>query len=290
MIVEAFSPGHITGFFLPMRHADALRSGSLGAGLNISLGAKSVVRSQQGSGKVEVLLNGMRSSAPVTTHAARSLLRGHDLDLIIDTHLQIPVAQGLGTSAAGCLSAALAVAEITGAGRQAAFEAAHVAEIANRTGLGDIAGIYRGGMEFRRKEGLPPFGIVDRFGDELDMIVAVVGPAISTAEVINDEAKMKAIENAGKECIDSFAHSRDVDSFFRLSRAFMDKSGIGTPEVRRALRAIDGIGKGSMSMLGNTIFASGDVERMEEVLVPLGTTFRCKVDALGARVVSASKL
>jgi pantoate kinase len=290
MRVEAFSPGHITGFFLPMRHADPLRSGSRGAGMSISLGARSVVSSSDGTGKIEVLLNGMYSSAPVTMHAAKALLGDRQMDLSIDTELQIPIAQGLGASAAGSLSAALAVAQLVGASRQEAFEAAHRAEIANNTGLGDIAGIYRGGMEFRRKEGLPPYGIVDRFGEELDLVIAVVGPATSTAEFINDEVKMNQVQTAGEECVSVFAERRDVDSFFRISRAFVEKSGIGTPEVRRALRAIDGYGQSSMSMLGNTVFATGDVERMEEALSQLGKTFRCKVDTQGARLVSSSGL
>jgi pantoate kinase len=289
MEVEAFSPGHVTGFFFPARHSDPVRSGSRGAGVSIAIGARTTVRSMEGAGDVKVRINGQVSQAPVTECAARKLLGSLALDLEIDTRLDMPVSQGLGASAAGSLSAALAVAEIVGAGRQRAFEAAHCAEVTNHTGLGDVPGIYGGGFEFRVKEGLPPHGEVDRFGGGMELIIAVVGERVRTADVLGNAARMRVVEEAGRECVAAFAGRRDVPSFFALSRRFMERSGLATPEAEAALAAIDGLGMGSMSMLGNTIFAAGDVDAMERALSPLGDTRRCMVDLHGARVLSVSR-
>jgi len=43
MKAVAFAPGHISGFFAPKFDKDFLKTGSRGAGINISLGAKSEV-------------------------------------------------------------------------------------------------------------------------------------------------------------------------------------------------------------------------------------------------------
>ena len=45
MKATAFAPGHISGFFEPVYTPDLSRSGSRGAGINISLGAFSEVSS-----------------------------------------------------------------------------------------------------------------------------------------------------------------------------------------------------------------------------------------------------
>jgi len=43
MKATAFAPGHISGFFEPIYNQDISRTGSRGAGINISLGAVSEV-------------------------------------------------------------------------------------------------------------------------------------------------------------------------------------------------------------------------------------------------------
>jgi pantoate kinase len=53
----------------------------------------------------------------------------------------------------------------------------------------------------------------------------------------------------------------------------------------KAIAAAEKFGHSSMSMLGNSVFAFGDVDRLEEALQEFGTTFRTKVDLQVPRLI-----
>src|SRR5512137_1733056 len=155
MDAEAFSPGHVTGFFEIRYTEDLLSSGSRGAGLCLALGAKSTVRARKsGRTSIEVTIDGRRSQAAVTRAALLHLLQHEMYQVEVTTQLDLPQSQGFGMSAAGALSASLALAEILGRGRHEAFEAAHMAEVSQRTGLGDVSAIHKAGITIRTRPGL----------------------------------------------------------------------------------------------------------------------------------------
>ncbi|MBI0582654.1 MAG: hypothetical protein ISF22_00345 [Methanomassiliicoccus sp.] len=286
MKVTAFCPGHITGFFLPCEHQDPLRTGSRGAGMCVDRGVTTTVTSRPGSGRIEAIVDGRRQYAEVTLAAARRLLGDERLDLTVESQMDLPPSAGFGTSAAGALSAAFALAEILGRPPEDAFAAAHLAELANHTGLGDVAALTRGGMTFRRKEGLPPYGLIDRLTDRMDIVAAVVGGRMRTSEVLGDPSRRAMIERVGMECCRRLESEPTPEAFFRLSREFTERSGIAGERVSLALRAAEGLGASSMIMLGNSVFAAGDLEAIEKKWKPLGPTFRLSLDVLGPRVLS----
>ncbi len=281
----AFCPGHITGFFQICEHKKILHSGSRGAGICVTLGATSTVTATQGSGKIDTYLDGIRSDAPVTKQALARIAFGQEVDLVVETVHDLPMGQGFGMSAAGALSSSLAAAEILELPLQSALEAAHEAEILHRTGLGDVAALSRGGITFRRTEGLPPRGMVDRIRGDTELVMGVVGPKISTPDVLGNEDLRERINLVGRECVESLAISPSLANFFRLSREFALRTGIMTDRVEGALEAIDHLGPASMVMLGNSVFAAGDLDEIETELSRFGSTFRVKVDWAGPRVV-----
>jgi pantoate kinase len=285
MRATAFCPGHLTGFFFPCENADPLRSGSRGAGLCVDRGATTTVTACEGRGEIRVSINGRSSEAPVTRSAATWLLDGRSIDLTIDTTLALPASAGFGMSAAGALSSALALTDILELPAGRAFEAAHRAELHHRTGLGDVAALTRGGLTFRRKEGLPPYGQVDRLAGRLDIITAVVGEKLPTAHVLGNQELRSKIDRAGRECYRSLDREPTVDNFFRTSRQFTDTIGIATPPVVSALEQVDAIGQGSMVMLGNSVFAIGDLDALDRTLSDHGQTYRLALDIEGPRVL-----
>jgi pantoate kinase len=282
----AFSPGHITGFFQICRHENVLETGSRGAGFCIGLGAESRVLLKDGTGKVEVKINGARAKAHVTERAVRYLLGEGRSDVSVFTTLQLPVSQGFGMSAAGALSTAFALAELLGLGEEEAYTAAHVAEVECGTGLGDVAALQCTGVTYRRKEGLPPFGEVQRIPGDFDMVLARVGPMIDTSDVILDPQKAMVINQAGQDCLERFERKRDLYNLLDLSVDFTAASGLLTERVRKALVAIDGLGLGSMCMVGNSVFAAGpDLDALVRQLGRYGRTFRTNVDLEGPRML-----
>jgi len=289
MRATAFCPGHITGFFQICEHKEPLRSGSRGAGICTTLGATSTVVSKKGSGDIEVYINGKKSDTPVTKQALARMILGRDIDLNVETLLDLPMSQGFGMSAAGALSAALATAEILGASLQTALEAAHEAEILHRTGLGDVAALSKGGVTFRKVEGLPPYGRVDRIRADVELVLGIVGPPISTPTVLSNQGARERIDLIGKECVEGLEASPSLANFFRLSREFAMRTGLATEQVEEVLAEIDDLGPASMVMLGNSVFASGEIEEQKKILSKSGQTYRVRVDWKGPRVVEPKK-
>lgn len=286
MKAKAFCPGHITGLFQVCQDEDVIACGSRGAGLSISLGVISEVEVSDGSGKVDIWLNGLKAEAPVTEHAVRQLLKDRPLDVKVRNELQLPVAQGFGTSAAGSLSAAWALAELLDVPHNEAYVAAHVAELANRTGMGDVSGIMRGGIEVRCKAGLPPRGQVERLNGHMELVLAVVGPSIPTAEKLSSPEVRDQVNAAGKGRVDQLMEQPTLENLFRLSNEFMEESGLSTPEVRRAVWEAKKWGWASQSMIGNSVFATGpDIELLKEALANYGDTYRCSLDFDGPRLI-----
>ncbi len=269
MRVAAYSPGHITGFFLPCVHHDQLRTGSRGAGMCIDRGVTTTLDVKKGTGRKEFVVNGVPHDAPVMRSALEEIAGHQDVDVAAEVTMDLPVSSGFGTSAAGALSAAFALARALGRSGEEAFAAAHRAELSNGTGLGDVAALTRGGMTFRRIEGLPPFGCIDRLADRQDIVAAVVGPMVRTSDVLGDPARRSSIEEVGRECYRVLARSPTPDMFFRTSREFTMRTGLAGPDVKRALEAVEGLGDASMIMLGNSVFARGGPGRYGKDIVTL---------------------
>jgi len=286
MMAKAFCPGHITGLFQVCQHEDVMTCGSRGGGLSISLGVMSEVEVSDGTGKIDIWLNGLKADAPVTEGAVRNILGDRPYDVKVRNELQLPVAQGFGTSAAGSISAAWALAHLLGLPEKEAYAAAHSAEIVNRTGMGDVSGIMRGGIELRRKPGLPPTGHVDRMNGHMDLVLAVVGPSIPTAEMLSRKEVMEKLNSIGSRGGDALMKEPTLENFFRLSNEFMESSGLATPEVRRAVWEAKKWGWASQAMIGNSVFATGpDLELLMETLSQFGEVYRCSVDTKGPRLL-----
>ena len=282
MEAKAFCPGHITGFFQICDSDDILSMGSRGAGLCITLGATSSVKVENSTKQqISVVIDGKESKAEVTTEALRHIL-GHAKSRVeVNTTLDLPQSQGFGMSAAGSLSSALALTHLLGEDRQRAFEAAHIAEIRWKCGLGDVSAIHGGGITIRKKPGLPPKGEVIRIPGAPDVVLAVVGGKLLTRDVLSDAQKRNVINASGSRRVDALVKSPSIDKLMELSADFASETGLASRKILEAMGAASKLGMASMSMLGNSVFAMGDVPGLEAVLSGFGRTWTCKVDIEG---------
>ncbi|PKK85783.1 MAG: GHMP kinase [Thermoplasmata archaeon HGW-Thermoplasmata-1] len=295
---RAFCPGHVTGFFEICDIADEPdRCGSRGAGFSLNLGAYSDVELvADGKRDIMITLNGEPSDAPVTRHAAKSLLGSSGHSVRIDTELEFPAGQGYGMSAAGALSASLALAKLLGLDATRALWAAHCAEVINRTGLGDAVAAAFGGFEMRLEPGLPPYGTLEHFavGDRYSVLICDLGGAIPTKGILGDEGKRAAISRLGGGCVREMRLNPTLERFMSLSLSFALDTGLAPECVREAIQAVAQCGaasaKASMCMLGNSVFAvadSDDMGRVERALVDFGTVYRVEPHMRGASVVDS---
>ena len=280
---SAFCPGHITAFFEICDQAeDPRKKGSRGAGMSISLGARSKVTVEDSQSRsISVRINGSESKANTTVEALSSILGDSKSRVNVDTRLDLPMEQGFGMSAAGALSASLALCSLLGISQEKAFEAAHIAEVNNRTGLGDIAGIQAGGVEIRLEPGLLPYGRAERIEALGEVVLAVVGNPMKTEQILSDPVKRGKISAAGKRCMEEFDDGRSLEQLFALGVEFIEEAELPSKEVLEALIVADSFGMASMAMLGNSVFCVGDTVELAEQLKKFGNVFTCSIDQKG---------
>lgn len=287
---RAFCPAHITGLFsIHDAPADVLERGSRGAGLSLDAGVRAAVSVTRGDG-VATRFNGREAEAPTTASAVARLLRGERRRVEVDHAFTLPVSQGLGLSGAGSLAAALALARLLGRDAQEALEAAHAAEVENRTGLGDVAAQWTGGLEIRVKAGCPPRGEVRRLPrphEEMAVLVCVVGGPLETRSVLSSPEARGRVNAIGDRLVDELLAFPTVGRLMEVSRRFALESGLADAAIREALEAVQHMAPASQSMLGRSIFAVTTPERaarVEETLRRHGQVHRCAVSWTGPRV------
>jgi len=283
----AFAPGHISAFFEPVYSGQNMdRSGSRGAGINISLGAVSQVAVKPAvPHTITVSINGSPSDAPVTKLALKFLVGETPLQITVDTVLDLPVSQGFGMSAGGALSSTLALADLLHLPRDNAVKAAHYAEVQLRTGLGDVIASSFGGIEIRREAGLPPWGMLEHIPGIYDMVLCVIGKEIETKKILSDSARLGEIASYGRYCTKKLLEKPSVEHLFSLAWEFTRKIGLADEKVLQAIEAANQYGMASMCMLGNSVFAMGNKPMLCKTLSVFGKVFCCTVDEGGARVL-----
>ncbi len=287
MKAVAFAPGHISGFFEPVYiNQDLTKTGSRGAGINVSLGAMSEVVAEGATKQdFEIFVNGKKSDAPVTKLALNYLIGEKPLKIVVKTKLELPIGQGFGMSAAGALSASLALAKIVGVSNTDALKASHCAEVQLRTGLGDVFASFFGGVEIRRAAGLPPWGMIEHIPGKCDLVLCVIGKKIDTKQVLTDSTKMENIVAVGRYCTKKLLESPSIENLFSLSQIFTKRTDLVDKRVLAAIDAANHFGMASMCMLGNSVFAAGNTDKLRQTLSLFGKVYVCTVDECGARIL-----
>ena len=259
--MRAYAPSHITGFFAAQRDADPMRAGSIGCGLCLEAGARTAVETAV---ETEILLNGTAAEAPVSRFVVDRLVA---TPVRVNTVLEMPLGSGFGASGAGALGCAYALNAFFDLGLTAnqAASVAHVAEVTNRTGLGDVAAQNAGGLVIRLTPGAPGLGEVDRIPiSPLEVCCVVRGP-LSTAEILSDATVMKEVNRAGSACLKELLRRPTLKEFMRLSRAFALQAGLASSWAVDAMEAVEASGgMASMVMLGEAVFALGAAEALRE--------------------------
>ncbi len=290
MRASAFVPGHITGFFRPMENEEPLRSGSMGSGVVINKGVYTNISLREADEtSLEIYFNGDKGEHPVSGFAAKEVLRlaGARYKVEVYHESEVPISQGFGASAAGALGTAMALGRALGLPltMNKCGEIAHRAEIANKTGMGDVIAECRGGLVVRLAPGAPGIGIVDRIPCDFAIVAWIVGPPIETKTLLKDDEKKKQIASLGEKAVEALLKHPDPESFMRISRKFAMDSGLMSEPVRSAVKALEEKHiSASMIMLGNSVFAlTRDPEALRDVLqYPM---IVAEIDHLGGRLI-----
>ena len=265
MNATAFAPGNVSGVFKIVRDDDPRRMHSLGMGFTVSHGVTATVSEAPA---VEVAFNGTSFEFATVRHVVEAL-SSHPVRVALESAL--PLSGGFGLSGASALATAFAL--------DAAFElglderdlgmAAHVAEVTNLTGLGDVCGQFRGGCLAKLVSGDPLAAVALPVAEQA-VYYRCFGP-IRTREIIGDPehaARINTAADAALADIDGLARAgvSAFDEYISVAKRFSIESGLlRHPKVQRTIEEVEAAGgTASMIMLGNAVFSTVAFEGASE--------------------------
>lgn len=258
-VARAFAPGNVSGVFKIIPHDDPAQMHSLGLGFTVREGV-TVTLTQ--TDKPSLTFNDEAINFPTVNNVLTALAPGSVLAVSIETAL--PLSSGFGLSGASSLAAAFAVNKLLGLGldRDVLATAAHVAEVQNLTGLGDVCAQYHGGCLVKLVAGDPLAAESMPVAPDVPIHYRYFG-AISTRAILSDPSRRARINGAADAALNELADLRrqpqlDLGDPIRVSRRFASDSGLLTHDGVQA--SIDEVqaagGEASMIMLGNAVFST----------------------------------
>ena len=262
-----WSAGHITAFFKIVDESDdLLHKGSCGAGFNIKRGVVTEVTESKSSTSNHHIYFGNklqpRGTVGITEYVIQQLgqMTPEEIPpLDIKYTFQAPIGAGFGTSAAGALTTVFAINSFLKLDLPEIklWQIAHKAEITNKTGLGDILGLYaKSKFELRVKEGAPGIGIVnspDLQTNDYDVYSYSLGP-LSKKNILTDPIKRTIITKKGAESIELFKKNPTFENFCTLSVEFAKTIDLLPKKLWDIINALDASIKCSQIMLGESLF------------------------------------
>jgi pantoate kinase len=252
---KAYAPGHITGFFQIHENENPHRKGSTGCGIVLNGGVTTGVNVGEFIDKTEIFLNGKEVEGRTTRTVAEMIT---DIPVRINSWAEIPIGCGFGASGAGAIGTAYALNRALSLNQtvKSLTEYAHVAEVINCSGLGDVAGQSSGGVVIRLQPGGPEFGLVDCIPTPEARVFCIVLGEIATKSVLKDTSTVGRINIAGKAAMSELLKKPTLENFMYLAKEFANKTGLMSSRAKDIIEAANASGGlASQAMLGDTVFA-----------------------------------
>ena len=259
---KAFAPGNLSCVFKIIPHPEATKMHSLGMGFTITEGV--VVTVSRHSSQNAVRFNGSEIHFPTVVSVVQNLTP-QPIRVEIDSPL--PLGCGFGLSGAASLATAYALNALLGLGKSEEELAmvAHVAEVENRTGLGDVCAQYHGGCLVKLKVGYPL--AAERLPIPEQPIYYRYFSSIQTKTILENAERRERINRAADETLQALerlakAAAVDFNACIQLSKQFSVSSGLlEDAHVQKVIREIEAAGGvASMIMLGNAVFSTQSFE------------------------------
>ena len=235
---------------------------SLGMGFTITEGV--VVTVSQHSSQTTVQFNRSQIHFPTVVSVVQELTRQ---PVAVEIDSPLPLGCGFGLSGAASLATAYALNALLEIGKSEEELAmiAHVAEVENRTGLGDVCAQYHGGCLVKLKIGYPL--AAKRLSIPEQPIYYRYFSSIQTKTILENTERRERINRAADEtllALERLTESDrvDFDACIRLSKQFSLNSGLlEDRHVKAVIRNIEAAGGvASMIMLGNAVFSTHSFE------------------------------
>jgi len=286
---RAFAPAHITGFFEVHENIDPLRKGSTGCGIVLNEGIETTVSCGEEIKKTIVLLDGVEVEGSTIRTVIESLT---DKPVKVECKADIPIESGLGASGAGALGTAYSLncALELNLTADKLNQIAHLAEVKNSSGLGDVAAQSLGGVVIRKTPGAPGIGNYERIPVKEQDIWCVVLGELSTSSVLSNREAVESINLAGRSAMQKLMKKPTLENFMLCSRDFTVNTGLADNTIIDIMEAVESTGGiASQAMLGNTVFAiSREAEADEKItdtLSEYGDVLNYKINTASIKII-----
>ena len=286
--VKAYSPSHITGIFAICDDRNPLYKGSIGCGIVLEAGCVTEVSvdDMRPGIEIEVEIEGVEEGeASTTEYVCRRMAGEYEYPIRVSSRFEVPIGAGFGASGAGALSTALALNARLSLGMtlNEVAQIAHLAEVENNTGLGDVIAETYGGVVLRKKPGPPGIGMVDIILPPEEVKISYVTFGVkATRDILQDASIIRNVNKAGRAALKELLKKPDMDTFMRAARDFSLQTGLMSERCRDAIEAVAAEGKvASVAMLGETVFVPGDSEALHE----FGEVRQSRISYSGARII-----
>jgi pantoate kinase len=222
-------------------------------------------------------------------------------EVIIKHEVDVPIGAGFGSSAAGALSAALALSKALGLNLtyNQLGRIAHAAEIKCKTGLGTVGPIMLGGCILTVEPGAPGIAIIDRIPIRADdVIVAGVIGSVPTKEVLSSPRKRELVNLWGRKTLKAILDEPSVENLLARCLEFAEKAGFMTARARQLVQLAEKAGAigAAQNMVGEAVHAlarkenAGDIAEAFKQVLPNEKILVAKIDLQGARLVGHEKV
>jgi pantoate kinase len=218
------------------------------------------------------------------------------LRIDIDHEVAVPIGAGFGTSAAGTLSAAIALADALDL-KLTLNEIAmvtHRAEVVSNTGLGTVPALLQGGFVLVRVAGGPGLAVLDKipFESSLRIVACHFGP-ISTEKALSTHGIRSRVNAQGRRTLRRILENPTPRSFMSECRKFAEHLGLLSIQARRAISMANEVGAvgATQNMLGDAIHALVELEDSAKLCnrfrraFPRAVVFTSRIQQGGARLI-----
>ena len=259
-VAKAFAPGNISGLFKIIANKDPAKMHSLGWGFTISDGV-TVSATRASNDTTQIRFNRETIDFPTVFSALRDLT---DTPIDVGIISNLPLSSGFGLSGASALAALIAANQLFNLGKTQHELAmvAHVAEVRNLTGLGDVCAQHNGGCLVKTRVGHPLSAI------SIDLPPTPVHwrhfGKIRTSKILADHKRHQRINNAADKALALIQNtvsnnpSINLSDLIPLALDFAESSGLLVDEhVKNSIsQAQSNGGVATMIMLGNAVFST----------------------------------
>ncbi len=284
---KAFAPGNISCVFVIKKTKFPKKSGSLGMGFTVNKGVISTIKKTSNTKKSNIKLNNKKfinnknqkniiyfNNKKIKFPTVNSVIEKLTNEkVIVNLKSELPLGCGFGLSGASAIATAYALNKLLNLKKTKKDLAriAHIAEVENGTGLGDVINQHYGGFLVKYAPSYK-FEAV-RLPIKNKAVYCKCFGAIETKKVISNEKIKNRVNNVGIEALNKIKalnnKTANFKNLIRISKEFAFNSGL--LKNKKVIKTIKNIeknnGNASMIMLGNAVFSDKYFKESKKLII-----------------------